>query len=372
MQNYVIVGRPNVGKSSLFNFFLGHHEAFIKDEDGTTQDWRSKRVGDVVFWDTPGVYKFDTLPPVEIDKIFLVIENNILNDDKKLYIELKKRYENVVVIINKIDLAKKFDNEDYALFEQYVEISLKNRIGLSHLKQHIKSSKEASNPENGKKIWAIIGKPNVGKSNLINLLAKKDLHKVEDFEGTTKEFLPVEISEEILLDTPGQRKKPIFPQYTNVFGAIFMVDLKFERQDLKMIGLVHKRRKPIIVVINKIDKAKGNEVTEIENKIKKLWDIPIIKTSCLKKQNVEQVLKLIQRQEENYKKRIKTSELNSWLTNNISKIAPRIKFITQIESSPPKFFVDCKLEEHTQKMLKRKLMREFGFEGIPVTINLKK
>jgi predicted GTPase len=152
-----------------------------------------------------------------------------------------------------------------------------------------------------------------------------------------------------------------------------MVDLKFERQDLKIIDLMHKRRKPIIIVINKIDQAKSNkQITEIENKITKFWDIPILKISCLKKQNIHQILEVIKNQEIMYETRIKTSLLNIWLKENISKIAPRIKFITQIETAPPKFFVDCQLEEHTQRMLKRKLMREFGFQGIPVFIQMKK
>lgn len=372
-KNYVFVGRPNVGKSSLFNFFIGKHEAFVKDEDGTTIDWRSKNVGNVVFWDTPGVFKISDLPPVEIDKIIFVIEPNVLNYDKQLYLELKKKFD-VVVIVNKVDLVgsnSSFNTfDDYSFFGDPVFVSLKNRIGFNDLKRIVDTN--SHEVENIKKIWAIMGKPNVGKSSITNLLAKKELHKVEDYEGTTKECLPVELDDEVLVDTPGQRRKALFPKYSNIFGIVFVIDLKVQRQDLKTLGLMFERRKPMFVVINKIDIAKGNEIKEIEEKITKFWDVPILKISCANKKNIEKIEDMMKQQEANYEKRIKTSQLNAWLREEIMLIEPRLKFMTQIETMPPKFFLDTKLDDHKERMLKRRLSKKFEFSGIPILFQYKK
>ncbi len=372
LKNYVLVGRPNVGKSSLFNFIIKKHEAFVRDEDGTTKDWRSKKVGNFVFWDTPGVFKIESLPPVKIDRVFLVLENNILNYDKKLYLELKKKYD-VCVIINKIDLGHD-QSQDYNFFKDCVEISLKNRIGLEKLKYYIFANDFIENTQEkyAKKIWAIMGKPNVGKSSITNILAKKDLHKVEDFEGTTKEFLPVELDDEIVLDTPGQRNRALFPKYSNVFGVVFVIDLKAQRQDLKMIGLIYDRRKPVIVVINKTDLAKGNEIKDIEERISRFWDVPIMSISCAKNMNVVKIHDMIRQQEESYYKRIKTSELNDWLRKEIMLVEPKLKFMTQIEVGPPKFFLDYRLSEDKERMLRRRLAKKFGFTGIPILFQYKR
>jgi len=372
-KNFVFVGRPNVGKSSLFNFFIGKHEAFVKDEEGTTIDWRSKSVGDVVFWDTPGVFKISNLPPVEIDKIIFVIEPNVLNYDKQIYLELKKKF-NVVVVVNKVDLVSannSFDFfDDYSFFSNPIFVSLKNRIGFDGLKRIVE--RNLVEVDNAKKVWAIIGKPNVGKSSITNLLAKKELHRVEDYEGTTKECLPVELDDEVLVDTPGQRKKALFPKYSNIFGIVFVIDLKVQRQDLKMLGLMYDRRKPMFVVINKIDMAKANEIKEIEDKITKFWDVPILKISCANKKNIDKIEQMMRNQEINYEKRIKTSQLNAWLREEIILIEPRLKFMTQIETMPPKFFLDTKLDDHKERMLKRRLSKKFEFGGVPILFQYKK
>lgn len=370
-KNYILVGRPNVGKSSIFNFLIGKHEAFVRDEDGTTVDWRSKKVGNIVLWDTPGVFKLDELPPCDkIDKIFFVVENNILEYDKKFYIELKKRFD-VFVIVNKMDLEKNNNfQEEYRFFGDCAKISLKNRTGLNDLRD-VFFEDYVNIEEPTKKIWAVIGKPNVGKSSLINLMAKKNVNKVADYEGTTKEFLPVDVDEKILLDTPGQRNRPLFPQYSDIFGIIVVLDLKQERQDLRLIGMAAERKRPIIVVINKIDLAKKDEVKIVEEKISRFWDLPIIKISCISKRGVDSIMDTIKNIEINYSKRIKTFTLNDWLRTDIRKIESRVKFITQIEVSPPKFFVDCRLETHKEKMLKRRLAKKFGFEGVHIELKYK-
>lgn len=369
--NCILVGRPNVGKSSIFNFVLGKHEAFVRDEDGTTQDWRSKRIGNIVIWDTPGVFSIENMPPCNVDKIVFVIENNVLNSDKDLFIQLKKQYKDITVIVNKVDLGE----DEYSFFGNeangsLIKISLKSRVGLYHLKSlFFENYRDLE--EKKKKIWAIIGKPNVGKSSIANLLAGAELHKVKDEDGTTKEFLPIELDENIMLDTPGQRHKALFPRYGEIFGILFVIDLKQHRQDLKLIGMAVDRKKPIVVVINKTDLAQADEVKIVEDKIRKFWDVPIIKVSCLKKKNIDQIKQKITQMESAYYKRIKTSELNSWLTMHIKKIEPKIKFISQIESAPPKFFVDFKLLDDKEKMLKRRLSNYFQFDGIPIAIKYK-
>jgi GTP-binding protein len=370
IKNYILVGRPNVGKSSIFNFLIKKNEAIVRDEDGTTQDWRSKKIGNITLWDTPGIFKLEELPPCKVDKIFFVIENNVIDYDRKLFIELKRKFD-VVVIVNKIDLEKSmYHSENFSFFGEVLKISLKSRIGL-HVLADTFFEDYVNIQEDEKKTWAIIGKPNVGKSSLVNLLAKKYVNKVADYNGTTKEFLPVHIDEKILLDTPGQRRRALFPRYENIFGIIFVIDLKQERQDLRLIGMTVDRRKPIIIVINKIDLAKKDEVKKVEDSIKKFWDIPIIKMSCLRKKGFNSILENIELIEENFYKRIKTAQLNAWLNAEIKSVEPRLKFISQIEVGPPRFFVDFKLEDHKERMLKRRLAKKFGFEGVNIEIRYK-
>ena len=365
--NIVLIGRPNVGKSSVFNFLVNITEAYVKDEEGTTLDWRSKKVDNIRFWDTPGVFDVKHLPPCEIHEVFFVVENNILNIDKQLFLLLKRKFKNIFVLVNKVDKGV----EDYSFFGDCLEISVTSRYNLRKLVDHVNKNKK-NEEEVDKKIWAILGRPNVGKSTLVNKFLNKDLHKVEDKEGTTKEFLPVDFDEKVLLDTPGQRRRAKFPHYSNVFGVMFVTDLRNEKHDYKVINMLIKRNKPVFVVLNKIDLEKNNEIKTIEAKFKKFFDIPILKISCQKGTGIKNVQKQIDIMEANYSKRINTSVLNEWLTREVKRVEPRVKFITQVATSFPKFFVDYQLETHKEKMLKRKLMRDFGFLGIPVEIKYNK
>ncbi len=371
-KNYVIVGRPNVGKSSLFNFFVKKREAVVKDEEGTTIDWRSKIIGNIKIWDTPGVFKINTIPVSDPDKIFFVIENNVLNDDKLIYLSLKKKYENIFVIVNKIDKSKETD--DFSFFDNVIKISLKERIGLDDLVDIFFDS-QFEKRLNDKKIWAIVGKPNVGKSTLINLLNGSYIHKVEDKEGTTLEFLPVDVDDKIFLDTPGQRKKAFFPKYEDVFGMIFVLDHRNERQDLRLINLAYERRKPCFVIINKTDLEKKDKIDEIEEKIKKFWNIDVLRCSFINLKNQNHLKSKIQsymkKIEEAYFQRIKTNALNIWLTDNVKKTEPRIKFITQTSSAPPEFFADFELSQDKERMLKKRLSEAFGFQGIFIKVKYK-
>lgn len=374
IKNYVLVGRPNVGKSSLFNFLVKKHEAFVRDEEGTTVDWRSKKFGNIIFWDTPGVFDIEQMPPCNVDKIIFVIEHNVLTYDKEIYKALQRKYKDILVVVNKIDKSKNQLQESYDFFQNRVLISLKNRIGLDDLKKGLNLKNhydDKADVVNGKKIWAVVGKPNVGKSSLINLLAKKEIHKVEDFEGTTKEFLPVDLEDNVLLDTPGQRHKANFPKYSNVFGILFVMDLKQERQDLRLLDMLHKRLKPIIVLINKTDLATGDKIKKAEEKISKLWNIPIMRISCKSGFNVAKLDEMIVKQENDFASRIKTSELNAWLKKDVYHAEPKLKFITQIDTCPPKFFLDYKLDTDKERMFKKRLTNHFHLKGIPILLKYK-
>lgn len=362
--NIFLVGRPNVGKSSLFNFLISKTEAVVKDAEGTTIDWRSHRIGNIVLWDTPGTFKYELLP-AKVDCIYFVIENFILDYDKKLYLELKARFSNILVIINKIDQGEDFD---YSFFEPYIKISLRSRFNIFQLKsQFMDHYVEIESVE--KKTWAIMGKPNVGKSSLINALLNFDLHKVEDFEGTTKEFLPVDIEDNVLLDTPGQRHKALFPKYSNVFGIIVVTDLRNEKQDLRMINLAIKRNKPVILLINKIDLLDRPKTLQlIKDKFSHLFNIPILCISCLKKIGINKTIDLIKKLEKNYYKRIPTGALNKWLQENIKPIEPKLKFISQVETAYPQFFINSEITVDKEKMLKKRLSNHFDFVGIPIKI----
>ncbi|WP_342262197.1 GTPase [Alphaproteobacteria bacterium endosymbiont of Tiliacea citrago] len=365
--NIFLVGRPNVGKSSIFNFLLSKNEAITRDEDGTTLDWRSHKIGNITLWDTPGVFKFENLP-AKVDYIYFVVENVLLDYDKKLYLELKSKFENILVIVNKIDKGEDFD---YSFFDQHIKISLRSRFNIYKLKDMFMDHYKET-PSLEKKIWAVMGKPNVGKSSLINSLLKFDLHKVKDEDGTTKEFLPVDIDDNVLLDTPGQRHNAFFPRYNNVFGIMVITNLENEKQDFRMINLAIKRNKPVFLVINKIDLINNNKkLAEIKNKYERIFNIPILCISCLTKVNLHSIRNLMKSMESSFYKRISTSTLNTWLVSYIKPLEPKIKFISQIETAYPKFFINSEIARDKEIMLKKKLSNHFGFCGIPMKIIFK-
>lgn len=365
--NVFLVGRPNVGKSSIFNFLLSKNEAIVKDEEGTTCDWRSKKVGNIVLWDTPGTFHFESLPAVP-EYIYFVIENIVLDYDKKFYLELKSKFKNILVIINKIDKGEDFD---YSFFDNHIKISLRSRFNIFHLKSmFLDNYIDTSSDE--KKTWAIMGRPNVGKSSIINSLLNYDLHKVQDFEGTTKEFLPVDFDYNVLLDTPGQRHGAFFPRYNNVFGIIVISDVNSEKQDLRMINLAIKRNKPIFLVINKIDLIDNKKDLEgVKARFARIFNIPIIFTSCLDKIGIHKIFEHIKHLESSFYKRIPTGLLNTWLSTDIKHVEPKLKFITQIETAYPKFYINCAIAKDKETMLRKRLAAKFGFKGIPIKIIVK-
>lgn len=359
--NVVLVGRPNVGKSSIFNFLISKNEARVEDEDGTTIDWRSHQVGNIVLWDSPGNLQLQSLP-VTPNLLYFVVENLILDYDKRLYLQLKSKYPNILVIINKIDKGEDFD---YSFFDNYITISLRSRFNIFKFKSLFLDN-YVELPQKDKKIWAILGKPNVGKSSLINALLDYDLHKVEDFEGTTKEYLPVDIDENILVDTPGQRQHAFFPKYSNIFGIIIVTDLKNERQDLRLIGLALQRNKPVLLVINKLDLASKDILAHVTKRFETLFHVPIVFTSCVTKVGLSSVLKHIQRLQRNYFKRISTHLLNDWLFTEIKRFEPKLKFISQVETAYPRFYINSPILKDKEIMLRKRLSEKFDFKGIPI------
>lgn len=363
--NFAFVGRPNVGKSSIFNAVIRKNEALVRNEEGTTIDWREMQIGNISIWDTPGVWTIEKMPLVELDKVFFVVENNILESDKKIYQQLKKKYD-VIVLINKIDQGE----EIYEYFDNFIKVSTKNGTGINKVRDIIFENFEDLEEEKHK-LWAIIGRPNVGKSSLVNLFAQEERHKVEDCENTTRECIPVSLDDSFLLDTPGQRKRAIFPRYNKIFGLLLLIDEKVEKQDLRLVDLALKRHKPIILVLNKIDLSESKKIKNIEDFFNNLWQLPIMKISCTKNSGIEKLKEKMRFVEKRFFARETTSALNQWLTTEIRPIEPKIKFITQIEVAPPRFFVDQQLSDHKEKMLKKRLMKAFSFEGIPIQIKYK-
>lgn len=362
--NFVLVGRPNVGKSTIFNLLVGKREAVVRDEEGTTVDWKEVKIGENAIWDTPGIWKIDSMPPCQIDQVLLVVENLVTESDKKIYFELKKKNYSLKVIVNKIDRGV----EDYSFFQDYVEVSAKSKVGIQELKDFIASENLDVNKKEEKKLWAIIGRPNVGKSSLINFFSNCERNRVSEKEGTTREFIAVNLENDLLLDTPGQRKKAIFPKYDNIFGFIVVLDNDLQKQDLRLIDMAFKSRKAVMVVINKLDIVDRQDLKIIENEIKRLWVVPVLHVSCLKKKGLENLRNKMRDMEEDFYKRIATNALNIWLGKEIKRIIPRLKFISQISTAPARFFLDHKLKMHEERMLKKRIQKELGFEGIPICI----
>ena len=364
-KNFVLIGRPNVGKSSIINFLLRKKEAKVKNEDGTTQDWREIKFEGFSIWDTPGVFKLDKMPPCDVYKVIFVVENNILESDKELYKKIRREYS-VSVVVNKVDKSE----EDYSFFHDYTKISAMKNYNLEGLLE-ILEEKKLRQKMSEKKLWAFIGKPNVGKSSIINMLFKEERLNVADEEGTTKEFIALANDDFNLLDSPGQRGGIDFPKYSDIFGLIIVLDLKQEKQDLKIIDFVSKRKKPLIVVINKVDLDERGKMAEIQDKIKRYWGIKCVQVSCVRKTGIKSLKNSMALVEENYFKRIKTNALNVWVKDRVRPIEPKIKYLTQISTGHPKFYVDTRLVEDKKRMLINKIRNDFEFHGVPIDLVMK-
>lgn len=433
MSNIVaIVGRPNVGKSTLFNRMIESRSAIVDDLSGVTRDrnYGQAEWGGIEFSiiDTGGYVKnsndiFESeirrqahLAIDEADVIMFVVdvENGITDLDEAVAGILRKIKKPVVLAVNKVDNHQRI-NDSYEFYSLGLEnlfcISSINGSGTGDLLDKViellpKNKTEEIEEEIPK--FAVVGRPNAGKSSMINTLTDEERHIVTEVAGTTRDSIQTRFNkfgyDFILTDTAGLRKKGKVHENLEFYSVmrsiraiensdvcLLMVDATrgFEAQDLNIFHLIIKNRKGAVILVNKWDLIeKQNNTTEefkksIYDKIAPFTDVPIIFVSALTKQRILKSFELAYHVYENRKKRVKTSELNEYMLEAIEAFSPpstkgkfiKIKYVTQLPSATPIFAFYANLPQYVKDPYKRYLenkIREYwDFSGVPITVSIR-
>ena len=424
-----IVGRPNVGKSTLFNKLVGDRLSIVKDEPGVTRDrlyremeWLGNKF---LLVDTGGLEprtqdfmmsKIKKQAQVAIDEadviIFLVDgKAGITGLDEDVATILRKQDKKVIVAVNKIDnYMKEQENifEFYGLgFEEVIGISGEHKTNLGDLLDAVvkkfdnKSTKEISE---GLSI-AILGRPNAGKSSLLNKLLNKERSIVSDIAGTTRDTIDSALKYDgemyTLIDTAGIRRKSKVEddiEYYSVLRAmkaikradvcVLMLDATelLTDQDKRIAGMIYDERKPIIIAINKWDliEKNDNSVKEFKELVKAdlsfLDYAPIVTISALTGKRTLNILEQAKFINEEYHKKVTTGILNQILAEIVAQNpvptrkgrAVKLNYGTQISQAPPKFVFFANNPElihfSYKRYIENKLREYFGFEGCPIDI----
>ena len=427
-----IVGRPNVGKSTLFNRLIGKREAIVDDQSGVTRDrnygegdWCGKRFRLI---DTGGYVPessdlFETAIREQVEVaiqeadsiIFLVDVKNGVNPIDKVIIDmLRQSNKKYFLVVNKVDAQAHAvgASEFYSLgVDMVYDISaLSGRLTGDLLDDITKDFPSGDLIEDDKRLKiAVVGRPNVGKSSLTNSLLGEERSIVTDIPGTTRDSLDSVLKyygeEIILIDTAGLRKKKKVEESIEFFSnirtfkaisesdvTVLMLDVQtgFEKQDQKIIDEVVRWRKGLVIAINKWDlmEKETNTARDYENAIKeKLGTVdfaPLIFTSALTKQRIYKLIDLCKKVQGERTKKIPTSELNDAILQEIEKNPPpasptgkevRIKFINQVGDYYPIFLFFCNypnhIPDHYRRFLERTIRRVYGFEGVPLTVSFR-
>ena len=427
-----IVGRPNVGKSTIFNRLTESRQAITDAESGVTRDrhygkseWNGREFSVI---DTGGyVHGSDDIFESEIRKqvqlaideanviLFLVDAKSGITDlDQSVVKLLRKANKSVVLAVNKVDNTRLLEEavEFHNLgLGDYIPFSSISGSGtgelLDELLKHFDEEKEIIEEDIPK--FAVIGRPNVGKSSFINALIGKEQNIVTDIAGTTRDSLNTRFNkfgfDFNLVDTAGVRKKNKVHENLEFYSVmrsvraiehsdvcILIIDAVsgFESQDQRLFHLADRNKKGVIILVNKWDlKDKSTETSNlveesIRKKIAPFSDVPIIFISVLEKQRLLKSLENAIEVFKNRSQKIKTSVLNDVMLPHIEKIPPpavkgkyiRIKFCTQLPTPTPTFAFFANLPQYIKEPYKRylenKLRENFEFSGVPIHIYFRK
>ncbi|WP_294148094.1 ribosome biogenesis GTPase Der [uncultured Clostridium sp.] len=420
-----VVGRPNVGKSTLFNVLAGDMISIVKDTPGVTRDriyaectWLDKAFTLIdtggIEPDTRDVILSQMREQAEIaiataDVIIFIVDvrQGLTDSDSKVADMLRKSKKPVVLAVNKVDSFSKFGNDVYEFYNlgigDPVAISAASRLGLGELLDEVVKHFEdgaGEEEEDDRPRIAIVGKPNVGKSSIINKLLGENRVIVSDIAGTTRDAVDTEIihngTEYVFIDTAGLRRKNKIKEELERYSIIRTVTA-VERadvvlvvidavegvteQDAKIAGIAHERGKGIIIVVNKWDAIEKTDKTiyEYTNKIKMtLSFIPyaeFIFISATTGQRVNKLYDMIDMVRENQTLRIATGVLNEIMTEAVALQQPpsdkgkrlKLYYMTQVSVKPPTFvvFVNDKELMHFSytRYLENRIRDAFGFRG---------
>ncbi|MEN0004120.1 MAG: ribosome biogenesis GTPase Der [Bacteroidota bacterium] len=426
-----IVGRPNVGKSTIYNRLIGERQAIIDDISGVTRDrqygnsfWNGKTFTVV---DTGGFVRdsddifeaaIRSQVRIAIDEaaviIFMVdVTTGITDLDEQITDMLRKTDKPVLLAVNKVDNhARMLDaNEFWGLgFEQTFFLSSITGSGTGDLLDAVTEYlEEREEEESTIPKFAILGQPNVGKSSLTNALLGEERNIVTEIAGTTRDSIHTHYSkfgkEFLLIDTAGIRKKSKVHEDLEFYSVmraikaleeadvcILMIDAQtgVEQQDMNIFRLAVKRNKGIVLLVNKWDlvQKETNTARDFEKEIRKRLapfnDVPIIFISVLEKQRIFQAVETALEVHTSRTRKIKTSELNDVMLKAIEHYPPpshrgkfiKIKYITQIKTYYPAFAFFCNYPKHIKEnyrnFLDNQLRKNFNFTGVPITIYFRK
>ena len=423
-----VVGRPNVGKSTLFNALAGERISIVKDTPGITRD----RIYADVNWldrnftliDTGGIEpdskdvilsQMRTQAQIAIDKadviLFLVdVQQGLVDADSKVADMLRRSHKPVLLVVNKVDSQDKYMADVYEFYnlgigEPY-PISAANKLGLGDLLDEVIAlfpEGEEEEEEDERPRVAIVGKPNVGKSSLINKLLGEERLIVSDIAGTTRDAVDTEIThngrEYVFIDTAGLRRKNKVKEelerymIVRTVSAVERADIVVlvidavegvTEQDAKIAGIAHERGKAVIIVVNKWDALEKDDKTiyrmteKVRNTLSYMPYAEILFVSAKTGQRLERLFDTIDIVSENHAMRVATGVLNEIMSEAVAMQQPpsdkgkrlRLYYITQVAVKPPTFviFVNSKELMHFSytRYIENQIRETFGFKGTPL------
>jgi len=427
-----IVGRPNVGKSTFFNRLTETRQAIVDEVSGVTRDrhygkviWNGKEFSII---DTGGyVNNSDDVFEEEIRRqvilaieeadvvLFLVdVTGGITDLDETIAGMLRKIDKPVLLVVNKVDNSSRLyeASEFYSLgLGEYFALSSINGSGTGDMLDHLTSLLDKKEEEEEGEIprIAVVGRPNVGKSSLINALAGEERNIVTPVSGTTRDSIHTRYTKYnhdfYLVDTAGLRKKGKVKEDLEFYSVmrsvraiehsdvcLLLIDatIGIESQDVNIFHLIERNWKGVAVLVNKWDLVEKDTRTmkqfeeQIRKKLEPFVDVPLLFISALTRQRILKALETALEIYTNRRQRIPTSRLNEVMQKAIEEHHPpavkgkyvRIKYVTQLPTHAPAFAFYCNLPQYVREPYKRylenQIRRNFNFSGVPIRIFMRK
>lgn len=423
-----VVGRPNVGKSTLFNALAGENISIVKDTPGITRDriyaditWLDRKFTLIdtggIEPDSKDIILSQMRAQAEIAMetadviIFLVdVKQGLVDADAKVADMLRRSRKPVVLVVNKVDSFEKYMADTYEFYNLGIgephAISAVNRLGLGDMLEAVASyfpAQEEDEEEDERIRVAIVGKPNVGKSSLINKFLGENRLIVSDIAGTTRDAVDTEVTcngkEYIFIDTAGLRRKNKIKEDLEKFmivrtvSAVERADIVVlvidavegvTEQDAKIAGIAHERGKAVIIAVNKWDAVEKDDKTiyrvteKVRNTLSFMPYAEILFISAMTGQRLPKLFETIDMVSENHAMRVGTGVLNEIMSEAVAMQQPpsdkgkrlRLYYITQVSVKPPTFviFVNDKELMHFSytRYIENQIRETFGFRGTPL------